>query len=289
MKGALRDVFSYAPRYMLLCALLSIFFLCCLPLTASAQTVIPSDNDHSALFLHISKNNIYPGEPLMLSFDISAVPLRVSGYVVFVTPDGEIYSLRGDGSFAQGIYPIITDAGPIDRPITLDIPALLPSTVSAGSYKVYAALVAYPSKLSRSGYLGFDSAEFNVTEEVSAAEAARESSNILTITTYTGYYEGHLITFPDSTTMSIDCASGSITTKSHFHADHCAACGSGDYNRNNVAPGDVIYSNGGVTVTVVAANKKVIGEEKADVTCPASDENPNSMALWVKYGGFDYL
>jgi len=145
------------------------------------------------------------------------------------------------------------------------------------------------SELSSSGYPGFDSAEFNVTEEVSAAEAARESSNTLTITTYKGSDEGHLITFPDSTTMSIDCASGSITTKSHFHTDHCADCGSGQYNRNNVYPGQVIYNKDGVTVTVVAANSRVIGQGSANVPCPAGDENQESMALLVKYRGFDYL
>ena len=227
----------------------------------------------------------------MLSYDISAIPLRVSGYVVFVTPGGKTYSLRGDGSLTRGIHPIIAGTGPIDRPITINIFALPPCRISAGSYKVYAALVAYPGELSRSGYLGFDSAEFNVTEKSTAAEAARGSSNILTITTdgYTGWGEGWLITFPDSTTMSIDCASGSVTTKSHFHTDHCAACGSGNYNRNNVVPGQVIYNNGGVTVTVVAANGYVIGQGSGSVACPADDENPMSMALLVKYGGFDYL
>jgi hypothetical protein len=131
--------------------------------------------------------------------------------------------------------------------------------------------------------------EFNVTEKSSATEAARESSNTLTITTYAGSGEGHLITFPDSTTMSIDCANGSITTKSHFHSDHCAACDSGQYNRNNVVPGQFIYSKDGVTVQCVAANKKVIGEGAVYVACPASDENAVSMALLVKYRGFDYL
>jgi hypothetical protein len=115
-------------------------------------------------------------------------------------------------------------------------------------------------------------------------------NNILTITTYQGNDEGHLITFPDSTTMSIDCATGDITTKSHFHSDHCAACDSGDYNRNNVVPGQVIYNKDGVTVTVVAANGRVIGQSGAGyVACDSNIENENGMALWVKYGGFDYL
>jgi len=152
-----------------------------------------------------------------------------------------------------------------------------------------AALVAYPSELSSGGYLGFDSAEFNVTEKSSAAEAALGSSNILTITTYHGGNEGHLITFPDSTTMSIDCANGSITTKSHFHSDHCADCDSEQYNRNSVYPGQVIYNKDGVTVTVVAANGRVIGQEAVNVPCDSGDENKVSMALLVKYGGFDYL
>lgn len=135
-----------------------------------------------------------------------------------------------------------------------------------------------PSALAPRDCFGFD-----------ANEAVRESSNALTITTYSGFNEGHLITFPDSTTMSIDCASGNITTKSHFHADHCADCGSGQYNRNNVSPGQVIYNNGGVTVTVVAANGRVIGQGAANVPCDSGDENPLSMALLVKYRGFDYL
>lgn len=123
-----------------------------------------------------------------------------------------------------------------------------------------------------------------------AGEEARASSGELTITTYGNGGEGHLIKFPDSTTMSIDCASGDITTKSHFHSDHCAStCGSGQYNRNNVSPGQVIYNNDGVTVTVVAANGRVIGQEAVYVACKAPDENPMSMALWVKYKGFDYL
>jgi len=73
-----------------------------------AHAVIPGDNGHSALSLRINKNDISPGEPLALSFDISAVPLRVSGYVVFVTPDGEMYSLRGGGSFIQGIHSLVS-------------------------------------------------------------------------------------------------------------------------------------------------------------------------------------
>jgi hypothetical protein len=122
-----------------------------------------------------------------------------------------------------------------------------------------------------------------------AAEEARASSTELTITTYGTNGEGHLIKFPDSTTMSIDCASGNITTKSHFHSDHCAECGSGQYNRNNVSPGQVIYNKDGVTVTVVAANGRIIGEESVNVPCHSSDENPLSMALLIKYKGFDYL
>ncbi|MEJ2745067.1 MAG: hypothetical protein P8123_05190, partial [bacterium] len=65
-------------------------------------------------------------------------------------------------------------------------------------------------------YPASDSVEF-------ASEDTLASSDELTITTYyidNGYYEGHLITFPDSTTMSIDCADGDTTTKSHFHDDH---------------------------------------------------------------------
>jgi len=137
---------------------------------------------------------------------------------------------------------------------------------------------------------GFESAELNATAQSTAAEAAAAPSNILTITTYNGGDEGHLISFPDSTTMSIDCANGNITTKSHFHSDHCASCGNtGQYNRNNVSPGQVIYNKDGVTVTVVAANGQVIGEGLVDVPCDSGDENPLSMALWIKYGGFDYL
>ena len=123
----------------------------------------------------------------------------------------------------------------------------------------------------------------------SATEAAHGSSNILTITTYDTGNEGHLIAFPDSTTMSIDCADGTITAKSHFHSDHCADCGEGDYNRNIVAPGQFLYNKDGVTVQVVAANARVIGEDAVYVDCPASDENRESMGLWVKYRGFDYL
>ena len=138
--------------------------------------------------------------------------------------------------------------------------------------------------------VGSDAAEFNVTEESGGVEAAAASSGVLTITTYSGSDEGHLITFPDSTTMSIDCATGDITTKSHFHSDHCASCNSGQYNRNNVTPGQVIYSKDDVTVTVVAANGRVIGQASAgNIACDSNIENKNGMALWVKYGGFDYL
>ena len=137
--------------------------------------------------------------------------------------------------------------------------------------------------------------ESTVATDANAEEETDATSDILTITTYTGFLEGHLITFPDGTIMSIDCgdryASADITTKSHFHTDHCADCGSGDYNRNNVAPGDVIYSDDDrdITVTVVAANGAVIGQEPAGyIPCPGY-ENPLSMALLVKYKGFDYL
>lgn len=123
-----------------------------------------------------------------------------------------------------------------------------------------------------------------------AEEAARGSSNLLTITTYGTSSEGHLITFPDSTTMSIDCGNGTITAKSHFHADHCASCDNvGQYHRNNVVPGQYLYNKDGVTVQVVAANARVIGQEAAYVACPASDENKVAMGLLVRYGGFDYL
>ncbi|MCX6339276.1 MAG: hypothetical protein NTX71_05080 [Candidatus Aureabacteria bacterium] len=134
---------------------------------------------------------------------------------------------------------------------------------------------------------GFDAAEFNVTEKSSAAEAARESSNKLTITTYTGGNEGHVITFPDSTTMGIDCGTGIITTLSHYHDDHCS--GNQQYNRDNVSLGQVIYTSadGAVTVTVVATNGRKIGD--ADGSCTSNDENACSMVLWVKYKGFDYL
>ena len=54
-------------------------------------------------------------------------------------------------------------------------------------------------------------------------DAGRGAHGSLTITTYGTGNEGHLITFPDLTTMSIDCANGDITTVSHFHSDHCGS------------------------------------------------------------------
>jgi len=130
-------------------------------------------------------------------------------------------------------------------------------------------------------------AEFNVTEKSNAAEAARESSGLLTIHTYSTYNEGHIITFPDSTTMGIDCGTGNITTLSHYHSDHCS--GDQQYNRDNVSLGQVIYTSadGAVTVTVVATNGRKIGD--ANGGCTSNDENACSMVLWVKYKGFDYL
>jgi len=107
-----------------------------------------------------------------------------------------------------------------------------------------------------------------------------------------GQGDGILVTYPDSTTMSIDCASGSITAYSHFHSDHCAPCDGGNFNRNNVTPGQVIYNKDGVTVTCVAANGKVIDEDPAGykACAPGNDmENEWSMALWFKYKGFDFL
>ncbi|MEJ2568800.1 MAG: hypothetical protein P8Z50_08040, partial [candidate division WOR-3 bacterium] len=91
-------------------------------------------------------------------------------------------------------------------------------------------------------YPASDSAEFDIAEaeEPSAEEDLFTSPGNLTITTYyidNGYNEGHLIVLPDSTTLSVDCAGGDISTISHFHEDHCGSPGSGDYNRDNVAPG----------------------------------------------------
>ncbi|GEM_PF-2534074 len=123
-------------------------------------------------------------------------------------------------------------------------------------------------------------------------DAGRGAHGKLTITTYNTYNEGHLITFPDSTTMSIDCANGDITTVSHFHADHCGSCdddGEFQYHRNNVYPGQVIYDKDGVRVQVVCANRRFIGEEAEYVECKGEIENKESMALLVTYGGFDYL
>lgn len=120
-----------------------------------------------------------------------------------------------------------------------------------------------------------------------------ESSGLLIITTYlNGSLEGHLITFPDLTTMSIDCANGDITTLSHYHNDHCATCnnpGNFQYNRHNVGPGQIIYNKDGVIVTVVAVNGSIIGEGVVDKPCNADWENEWSMALLIKYKGFDYL
>jgi hypothetical protein len=129
--------------------------------------------------------------------------------------------------------------------------------------------------------VGSDTAEFNEMAEADVGSAGK-----LIITTYSGGNEGHLITFPDSTTLGIDCASGAITTLSHYHADHCDNAPH-DYNRNNVSLGQVIYNKDGVTVTVVATNGRVIGG--VDGNCNSSDENACSMVLWVKYKGFDYL
>ncbi|MEJ2745454.1 MAG: hypothetical protein P8123_07205, partial [bacterium] len=133
---------------------------------------------------------------------------------------------------------------------------------------------------------GADAAEFDVAEDVGMSDAAAVSSGKLIITTYSGGNEGHQITFPDSTTLGIDCATGTITSLSHYHGDHC----DGDphtYNRNNVSLGQVIYDKDGVTVTVVGTNGRVIGGMDGD--CSYSDENACSMVLWVKYKGFDYL
>ncbi|MEJ2745666.1 MAG: hypothetical protein P8123_08305 [bacterium] len=127
-------------------------------------------------------------------------------------------------------------------------------------------------------YPASDLVGFPVDEEVSFSEDALGSSDILTITTYTGYVEAHLITFPDGSTMSIDCGYGyagadNISTISHFHSDHCGSCDGSypyQYHRNNVVPGQVIYDKDGVTVTVVAANGAVIGEAPAGfIPCPA--------------------
>ncbi|MEJ2745975.1 MAG: PQQ-binding-like beta-propeller repeat protein, partial [bacterium] len=142
-------------------------------------------------------------------------------------------------------------------------------------------------------YPASDSVEF-------ASEDTFASSEILTITTYTGHQEAHLITFPDGTTMSIDCGyeygdAETITTISHFHQDHCGDCGEFyppyQYHRNNVIPGDVIYSDDdrNITVTVVAANGVVIGQEPAGPYDCGGYENHWSMALLVQYRGFDYL
>mgnify|MGYP001290602438 FL=1 len=123
-------------------------------------------------------------------------------------------------------------------------------------------------------------------------DAGRGAHGSLTITTYGTGNEGHLITFPDLTTMSIDCANGDITTVSHFHSDHCgSSCeSSAQYHRNNTRPGDILYDKDGVIVQCVAANSKVIGEEAVYLSCEdTSDENRESMALLITYGGFDYL
>ncbi|MCX6355681.1 MAG: hypothetical protein NTZ78_12395 [Candidatus Aureabacteria bacterium] len=105
-----------------------------------------------------------------------------------------------------------------------------------------------------------------------------------------GQGDGIVVTYPDSTTMSIDCASGSIKAYSHFHSDHCAPFDGGDFNRNNVIPGQVIYNKDGVTVTCVAANGNVIGQGSAGYKAfDDNRENEWSMALWFKYKGFDFL
>ncbi|HPC10972.1 MAG TPA: hypothetical protein PK112_02610, partial [candidate division Zixibacteria bacterium] len=117
------------------------------------------------------------------------------------------------------------------------------------------------------------------------------AEGILTITTYGTGSEGHLITFPDSTTMSLDCADGDITTMSHFHSDHCgSSCeSSAQYHRNNTKPGDILYDKDGVIVECVASNQKVISTGWKTAGCKDVDENAYSMALLVSYGGFDYL
>ena len=250
-----------------------------------APPIMPGENGGSALSLRISNDTIQPDEPLTLSLDIGATTLRASGYVVFVAPGGETYSLCGDGSFAQGIHPIITDAGPMDRPVTIDVTAIPPYAIETGPYKVYAALVSSQNKSSSNEYLGFDSAAFTVMEEASAAEEAAVSAGTLTITTYSGGDEGHRITFPDSTTMGIDCGTGNITTLSHDHSDHCNGNGQ-QYRWDNVSVGQILYEKDGVTVEVVAANGSAI--DGGSWNC-STDPNPCSMAIWVKYGGFDYL
>jgi hypothetical protein len=178
--------------------------------------------------------------------------------------------------------------------------ALLVLVFSSVLYCLPSILPGESDTITPDEYLVSDPVEFPVDEEVSAEKGALESSGILTITTYTGHQEAHLITFPDGTTMSIDCGyeygnAETITTISHFHSDHCGDCGEFyppyQYHRNNVVPGDVIYSDDdrNITVTVVAANGVVIGQEPAGPYACGGFENDWSMALLIKYGGFDYL
>ena len=126
---------------------------------------------------------------------------------------------------------------------------------------------------------------------LAAHTAAPLLAGSLTITTYNTGNEGHLITFPDGTTMSIDAATGDVTTRSHFHSDHGAVCGDPlpDHHRNNRKPGDILYNKDGVIVKCVASNEKVTSTGWTQVGCDSSIENANSMALLVSYGGFDYL
>ncbi|MEJ2745665.1 MAG: hypothetical protein P8123_08300 [bacterium] len=176
--------------------------------------------------------------------------------------------------------------------------ALLVLVFSSVLYCLPSILPGESDTITPDEYLVSDPVEFPVDEEVGSLEDEFESSGILTITTYTGHQEAHLITFPDGTTMSIDCGYQygdveTITTISHFHSDHCGDCGefypTYQYHRNNVIPGQVIYDKDGVTVTVVAANGVVIGQEPAGPYACGGYENSWSMALLVKYGGFDYL
>ncbi len=110
-----------------------------------------------------------------------------------------------------------------------------------------------------------------------ATQAALNSPD-LTIVTSAGYSEGHLISFPySSTTLSIDCASGTINTYTHGDNDHCPNQDYDDLGPDDVYVGQVLYSDGAhdVKVTVVDSGP--------------GDDNDDSMALWVKYKGFDYL
>ncbi|MEJ2745353.1 MAG: hypothetical protein P8123_06675 [bacterium] len=176
--------------------------------------------------------------------------------------------------------------------------ALLVLVFSSVLYCLPSILPGESDTITPDEYLVSDPVEFPVDKEVSSLEDEFASSGTLTITTYTGHQEAHLITFPDGTTMSIDCGyeygdAETITTISHFHSDHCGDCDgfypTYQYDRNNVVPGEVIYDKDGVTVTVVAANGVVIGQEPAGPYDCGGLENDWSMALWIKYGGFDYL